>query len=238
MRFTPPLQSATLLRRYKRFLADIRFDDGREETAHVANSGAMLGVDTPGARVWVQAVGPGRKLPYSLKFVETATSWAGVDTLIPNQLVGEALRAQALLPFAAYAQIRAEAPYGARSRVDFLLSAPGLPDYYVEVKNCHLSRRPELAEFPDCLAARSARHMDELSRMVDAGARAAVVITVQRSDCTRFAPAADIDPDFAAAFAMARRAGVEVFAYACRMSADAITLADPVAIPALAAAAA
>lgn len=237
MRFDPPLQPATLLRRYKRFMADIRFDDGREATAHVPNSGAMLGVSDPGMRVWVQAAEAERKLPYSLKFVETATSWAGVDTLAPNRLVGEALRAQALPMFAGYAGVRPETPYGARSRVDFLLTQAGLPDFYVEVKNCHLSRTPGLAEFPDCVAARSARHMDELSRVIDAGARAAVVVVVQRTDCTRFAPAADIDPDFASAWAMARRAGVEIYALACAMSPTELTFADALRVDALAAAA-
>jgi sugar fermentation stimulation protein A len=234
MRFEPPLEAATLLRRYKRFLADIRLPDGTETTAHVPNSGAMLGVSTPGSAVLVQRAGPGRKLPYSLKYVHTATSWAGVDTMAPNQMVGEALRAGALAPFANYGAVRAEAPYGARSRVDFLLSAPGLPDCYVEVKNCHLMRAPGLAEFPDCVAARSARHMDELARMVQAGARAAVVITVQRSDCVRFAPAADLDPAFAAAWDQARRAGVETYAYACTMSPQEARLGAPVEITPLA----
>lgn len=230
MRFDPPLVPATLERRYKRFLADITLSDGTTATAHVPNSGAMLGVNEPGMRVWVQQTSGGRTLPYSLKFVETPTSWAGVDTILPNRLVGEALRARALAPFAAYGNVRAEAAYGARSRVDFLLEAEGLPALYVEVKNCHMSLTPGVASFPDCKAARSTRHMDELSRVVDAGARAAVVITVQRSDCERFEPARDIDPDFAAAFDIARRAGVEVYAYACDMSPEAITLGAPVQI--------
>jgi sugar fermentation stimulation protein A len=237
MRFDPPLQPATLLRRHKRFLADIRFPDGSEATAHVPNSGAMLGVSEPGMTVWVQAAPSARTLPYSLKFVETASSWAGVDTMAPNRIVGEALAAGELAMFAGYQKIRPEAPYGARSRVDFLQTAPGLPDCYVEVKNCHLSRTPGLAEFPDCTAARSARHMDELSRMVDAGARAAVIVTVQRNDCHRFAPAADIDPDFAAAWAMARRAGVEVYAFSCVMSSQEVRLGDQIAVEPLARAA-
>jgi sugar fermentation stimulation protein A len=237
MRFEPPLQPATLVRRYKRFLADIRFADGQEATAHVPNSGAMLGVSTPGSAVWVQPAGPGRKLPYSLKFVQTPTSWAGVDTMLPNQMVGEALRARRLSMFSAYPSVRAEAPYGARSRVDFLLTGPGLPDCYVEVKNCHMMRKPGLAEFPDCIAARSARHMDELARMVAAGGRAAVIVTVQRTDCTQFAPAADIDPAFAAAWARARLAGVEVYAFACAMSQAEARLDQPIAIAPLAAAA-
>jgi len=216
VRFDPPLVPATLLRRYKRFLADVAFADGREATAHVANSGKMLGLDAPGSRVWL-APGTG-KLAWSLKFVETDAGWAGVDTLMPNRLLAEALRAGALPEFAAYPDIRAEVRYGAASRVDFLLQREDGARLWLEAKNVHLRRTPGLAEFPDCLAERSARHMRDLAAMVAQGDRAVAFFVVQLDTVTRFTPAADLDPEFARAFDEARKAGVEIMAYACAMS--------------------
>jgi sugar fermentation stimulation protein A len=233
LRFEPPLITATLLRRYKRFLADVRFADGHEETAHVPNSGAMLGVSDPGSRVWLSPAKPGRKLPYTLHFIETPTSWAGVDTMIPNRLVKAALTAGALPGFERYRCFRPEVAYGEGSRVDFLLKAQEEgPPLYLEVKNCHLSRGGGLAEFPDCKAARSARHMQELAAMVAQGAKAAVVFVVQRTDCDRFSPAADLDPAFATAARTAAEAGVSFHALACSMDPDGIafTRALPVTL--------
>lgn len=226
MRFDPPLVRATLIQRYKRFLADVRLEDGSVATAHVANSGKMLGVDMPGSPVWL-ARGTG-KLPWSLKFVETTTSWAGVDTHIPNKIVAEALAAGALPAFAAYPHVKAEVKYGVASRVDFLLTDDAGRRLWLEIKNVHLSRTPRLAEFPDCAAARSARHMGELGEMVRHGDRAAALFVIQRTDCDRFRPAADLDPGFAAAFEAARAAGVEVHAHMCDMTPEAVTLAGPV----------
>jgi sugar fermentation stimulation protein A len=226
MRFSPPLVRATLLRRYKRFLADVLLEDGSEATAHVANSGKMLGLDAPGTPVWL-APGTG-KLPWSLKFVETETSWAGVDTHAPNKLVAEALTEGALSAFAAYRHVRAEMKYGEASRVDFLLTDDAGRRLWLEIKNVHLCRRPGLAEFPDCEAARSARHMRELAAMVARGDRAAALFVIQRSDCARFTPAADLDPAFAKAFDDARAAGVEIHAHACAIDRDGITLGAPV----------
>lgn len=230
LEFDPPLQPAVLIRRYKRFLADVQMSDGRQTTAHVPNSGAMLGADAPGSRVWLSRAKPGRKLDWTLHFVETPTSWAGVDTSIPNRLVKAALAGKALAPFAAYDAFRPEAAYGEASRVDFLLQSPGLRPLYLEIKNCHLSRRAGLAEFPDCTAARSARHMRELAGMIAQGAAAAVLFVVQRSDCTRFAPAADLDPAFAQAARAAAAAGVVFHAYACEMTPAKIGFSTPLPV--------
>jgi sugar fermentation stimulation protein A len=210
-----------LLRRYKRFLADVAFPNGTEATVHVANSGKMLGLDTPGAPVWL-APGTG-KLPWSLKFVETPDGWAGVDTQMPNRLLGEALRAGALPEFAEFAHVRPEVRYGAESRVDFLLERDGAR-LWLEAKNVHLRRTAGLAEFPDCLAARSARHMRELAAMVREGDRAVALFVVQLDKVSRFAPAADLDPGFATAFTEARAAGVEMMAWSCRMGPDGVAL--------------
>lgn len=222
--FLPPLTPAILVRRYKRFLADVTLPDGQEVTVHVPNSGAMLGVSEQGSRVWLSVAKPGRKLGHTLHFVETQSTWAGVDTMIPNRLVKSALAKRSLPGFEAFSRFRPEVAYGEASRVDFLLEADEGPPLYLEVKNCHLSRVPGLAEFPDCVAARSSKHMDELAAMVGTGAKAAVVFVVQRTDCERFSPARDLDPTFAAAASRAAAAGVIFHAFQCDMSPDGIRL--------------
>ena len=236
MRFEKPLVSGRLLRRYKRFLADISLDDGSEITAHVANPGAMLGLDAQGARVFLsRSDNPKRKLPYSWEIVEAAPMHGGaprlvgVNTAQPNRLVAEALAAGALAPFRDYAHVRPEVRYGEASRVDFLLSGEGRAPCYLEVKNVHLMREDGLAEFPDCKAARSARHMRELAAMCAQGARAALVYVVQMQ-AERFAVAADLDPAYAAACHAAREAGVEIHAYRCDVTPEAITIAEPITV--------
>ncbi len=235
MRFPAPLIEARLLRRYKRFLADMRLDDGTEVTAHCANPGAMLGLLAPGARTLLsRATNPARKLGYSWDLVEAdlpgGPQWVGIDTLRPNALVAEAFAAGLLAPLAGYGHLRPEVRYGRASRVDFLATGEGRPPCHVEVKNCHLMRQANLAEFPDCVAARSARHMADLSEVVAEGGRAMLIVVVQmRAD--RFDIARDIDPAFAHAFARAREAGVEIHAYRCRIGPEEVTIAD--AIPVL-----
>ena len=224
MRFDRPLIPGTLVRRYKRFLADIEID-GETVVAHCANPGAMTGLAEPGMRVWVEPNDdPARKLRYGWRLVELGEHWAGIDTAVPNRVVGEALRDGRVAGLADYPSVRPEVRYGTRSRVDFLLSGDGLPDAYVEVKNVHLMRQPGLAEFPDAVTARGAKHLAELARAAAQGARAVMLYCVQRTDCTRMALAADIDPAYAAAFAEARAAGVEAMAVTCAISPDQIIL--------------
>lgn len=226
----PPLLPATLLRRYKRFLADVRFPDGAEACAHVANPGAMLGLQEPGSAVWVSRAKPGGKLDWRLHLVEADGALVGVDTSWPNRLAEEAILERRIPHLADFCEVQREVRYGEASRIDLLLRQPAGPPIYVEVKNVHLRRRPGLAEFPDCTAARSAKHMRELATMVRGGARAAVLFVVQREDCDAFAPAADIDPHFAAALREAAAGGVAVLAYACAMGREAVSIARPLAI--------
>jgi len=231
MDFERPLIPGRLLRRYKRFLADIELASGETVTAHCANPGAMTGLNLPGLRVWLEPNDdPARKLRYGWRLVELGGHWAGIDTAVPNRVVGEALAAGRVPGLAAYGQVRPEVRYGRNSRVDFLLTGEGLPDAYVEVKNVHLMREAGLAEFPDSVTARGAKHLDELAAVVAAGHRAVMLYCVQRTDCTRMALAADIDPGYAAAFARARKAGVEAIAFACAISPTGIALDRPVPI--------
>ena len=235
MRFSGELVPATLIRRYKRFLADVELADGSVTTVHVANPGAMIGLQAPGSRVWLsRSPNKARKLPLSWELVEadfgSGLELAGLNTGHPNAIVAEALAAKAIAEVSGYETVRREVKYGKASRVDFLLEAPGKPSLYLEIKNVHLMRKPGLAEFPDSVTARGARHLDELSAMVAQGLRAAMLFVIQIGSANRFALARDIDPAYAAAFDRARAAGVEAWAYKCTLQHDGISLAGPVEI--------
>jgi sugar fermentation stimulation protein A len=234
MRFSAPLLEGRLVQRYKRFLADVDLPTGERVTAHCANPGAMLGLTTTGNKVLLsRSTNPLRKLAFSWEVVEAEVGGArqlvGINTSRPNALVAEALAAGRLPGFAAYERVRPEVKYGHNSRVDFLLEADGERPCYLEVKNVHFMREPRLAEFPDCVAARSAKHLGELADMVAAGARAVLIYVIQM-DAEWFDVARDIDPVYDAAFRMALTAGVESYAYACRVSAEEIALDKEVEI--------
>jgi len=213
----------------------VRLPDGEEITAHVANPGAMTGLAAPGARVWLsKSDNLKRKLPWSWELVEVdfggGTELVGVNTAHPNGIVAEALTAGLIPELAGYGSARREVKYGRNSRVDVLLEEPGRPPCYVEIKNVHLMRRQGLAEFPDAVTARGAKHLDELAAMVAAGNRAVMLFLIQIGSAERFALAADIDPTYARAFARARAAGVEAIAWRCAITADGIDCARPVPI--------
>lgn len=231
MNFTTPLIPATLVKRYKRFLADCELEDGRQVTAHCANPGSMMGLADPGMRVWLEPNDdPKKKLKYGWRLIEHKNGhFTGVDTSVPNRALRTALEAQTLPEFAEYSTVRPEVKYGEKSRIDFLLSAPDLPDCYVEVKSVTLSRQPGLAEFPDSVTARGTKHLGELAQMVRLGHRAVMLYLIQRTDCDRFSLAADIDPTYAATFAEAKSQGVEHLVYDTMISPDGIDIGNPIA---------
>jgi len=229
MLFPQPLKRGVLIRRYKRFLADVAFDDGTQTTVHTPNPGAMLGLATPGMTVWCSLSGSKtRKLPFTWELVEADGGMVGINTMEPNRLVAEALAAERIPELSGYASVRREVNYGTASRVDFLLEDDNRPPCWLEIKNSHLMRQPGLAEFPDCVAARSAKHLRELEAMVAVGDRAVVLFVVQRADCSAFSPARDIDPAFADALDAAADHGVEILIYACEVTPLGVTLAKPV----------
>ena len=229
MEFATPLVPARLIKRYKRFLADVRLEDGREVTAHCANPGSMMGLTDPGTKVWLEPNDdPKKKLKFGWRLVDHENGhFTGVDTSIPNRALKAAFLAHEVPGLPPYNLVRAEVKYGQNSRIDFLLSGDG-PDTYVEVKSVTLSRQPGLAEFPDSVTARGAKHLDELAAMVAAGHRAVMFYLVQRTDCSAATLAADIDPTYKMAFDRAHAAGVQVLAQACTISPRAIDLGDTI----------
>jgi sugar fermentation stimulation protein A len=235
MRFPSTLIPATLARRYKRFLADVVFESGDVTTVHVANPGAMTGLDRPFSRVWLSDSGnPLRKYPYTWELVEadlgSGPELVGVNTGQPHQLVADALEAGLIPELRGYPSVRREVKYGETSRIDFLLDGPGRPSCYLEVKNVHLMRKPRLAEFPDCVTNRGAKHMRELATLQAIGARAVLLFIIQVPSADRFAVARDIDPTYAAAFDQARARGVEVLAWRCNVDLKGIEIAAPVPV--------
>lgn len=230
MQFSTPLIPARLIRRYKRFLADCRLEDGREVVAHCANPGSMMGLANEGSKIWLEPNDdPKKKLKYGWRLVDHENGhFTGVDTSVPNRALKEALEKREIAALSGYSVVRPEVKYGENSRIDFLLSGDGVRDAWVEVKSVTLSRQTGLAEFPDSVTARGAKHMGELAKMAEAGDRAIVLFLVQRTDCDRMVPAADIDPKYTNALSDAVAAGVEVIALSTRISPKGVEIAGEI----------
>lgn len=231
MQFSQPLIPATLLRRYKRFLADVKMEDGSYVTVHCANPGSMLSLAVAGRRCWLSHhVGTARKLAYSWELEEAPTGCIGINTARANMVVAEALAAGAIPELAGWPVVRREVADGVDSRLDFHLSGGARPDCWLEVKSVTMSRQPGLAEWPDAKSSRGARHLEALARLAAGGAGATLLFLAQRPDCTAFRVAGDIDPGYAAAFAAVDRAKVRILAYDCTVSPAGIELRKPLTI--------
>ncbi|MFT5798496.1 MAG: sugar fermentation stimulation protein A [Candidatus Azotimanducaceae bacterium] len=232
MRFQTDLVPARLIRRYKRFLADCLLEDGREVTAHCANPGSMMGLADEGMKIWLEPNDdPKRKLKFGWRLIEHENGhFTGVDTSVPNRALRETLEQREIPELATYYSVRPEVKYGENSRIDFLLTQNGLPDCYVEVKSVTLSRTQGQAEFPDSVTKRGAKHLQELSNMVAQGHRAVMLYLVQRTDCTSFTLAGDIDSAYQSAYLAAREAGVETLCLSAEISPDEITIGTPVKV--------
>lgn len=224
MKFPAPIQKGKLIKRYKRFLADIDLD-GEIITAHCANSGSMMGVKDEGSIVWVSpATNPNRKLKWDWQVIEVSGAKVCINTAMPNKIVEEAILADLVPELSGYANLRREVKYGHNSRIDILLEDPSRPLCYVEIKNVTLSREPGLAEFPDARTERGTKHLRELADMARAGHRAVMFYLVNRDDCESFKLADDVDSNYAAEYKRASDAGVEKIIYRSRIAESGITL--------------
>lgn len=209
----PPLVKATLIKRYKRFLADVTLADGNTVTAHCPNSGSMAECSLPGAPVYLsEHDDPKRKLKYTWELIQMPTSLVGVNTLVPNRLVALAATHQRVPAIAGYPQVKTEVKVDAHTRLDLKLSGSEGPDCFVEVKNCTLVKEG-LALFPDARTVRGQKHLETLARLKQQGARALMFFVVQRADAQRFAPAEAIDPEYSRALRQVAALGVEVVVY-------------------------
>ena len=216
MKFSPPLIETRLVKRYKRFLADVEMSDGEIITVHCANPGSMLGLTQEGNRAWISdSQNPKRKLRYSLEIIEVDGVMVGINTSHPNKLAKEAIEAGRIVELTGYETLRTEVKYGENSRIDILLQDENKADAYIEVKNVHFIRTPGLHEFPDSVTARGAKHLDEMAREVEKGNRAVMLYVIQRGDGDRFQFAHDLDPNYYEAFKRAHAKGVEAIAIRC-----------------------
>ena len=212
----PPLISGRLIKRYKRFLADIELNTGEVITAHCPNTGPMTGICTPDSLVQVsKSNNPRRKLAYTWEMIQIDSTWVGTNTAIPNRVIKLALE-QKLFPKLAnrYSNVRSEVPYGKdkKSRIDFLLTGDGSqPPIYVEVKSVTLSAN-KIALFPDTVTTRGQKHLQELTALVPE-TKAVMLYFVNRGDCDTFAPSDRCDPKYGELLRKAVAQGVEVLPY-------------------------
>jgi len=208
----PPLLEGRLIRRYKRFLADVELENGVAVTVHCPNSGSMKGCATPGSRVWLsRSEKKERKYPFTWELVESDGCWAGINTALPNLLTREAIENGTVAELQGYGTIRPEVPYGEQSRIDLLLEGDQ-GRCFVEVKNVTLVEEG-VALFPDAVTTRGQKHLRELMRVVREGSRGVIFFTVQRSDGTAVSPADAIDPEYGRLLRLAMESGVEALAY-------------------------
>ena len=230
MQFSTALHKGKLLKRYKRFMADVTLANGDIVTAHCPNTGSMESCYEEGCDVWLSpANDPARKLQWTWEFTVTNDGLIGVNTARPNQVVAEAVAAGKIKTLAGYDTIRREVKYGKNSRIDLLLESPGKKTCYVEVKNTTLRRDDDIL-FPDAVTERGRKHLEELSDMVRAGHRAVMLFFVNRTDGKRFCPADAIDPAYAKALREAVKAGVEVIAVRADASTKELTTGQEIPV--------
>lgn len=235
MQFSSSLLRGRLIKRYKRFFADIELLDGTIITAHCPNTGSMQGVLTPGTPVWVsQSDNPKRTLKYTWELVEIDGTYVGVNTQNPNRIVGDALISGYIPELASYSTIKAEVKYGTEnSRIDYLLTDKNDNRCYVEVKNAHYAKvenSQHVGIFPDSETTRGVKHLHELMRMVDDGHRAVLIYCLQRGDCDSLRFGVEFDPIYAKTAVMALNHGVEMMPYNCAITQQGITLYKPLSL--------
>lgn len=228
MIFQSSLTKGRLIKRYKRFLADVELADGQVVTVHCANSGSMLGLKEPGYTVYLSPnTNPKAKLDWRWEVVDTGEALVGINTSHPNRIVEAAVEAGEIPELKGYQSLKREVKYGVNSRIDLLLSDPN--ECYVEIKNVTLKENGK-ALFPDSVTARGTKHLHELMDMVKEGHRAVMFYLVQRGDCSVFEPAEEIDQTYASALREAHSNGVEILCYQCHVAPDRIEIDKPLKV--------
>lgn len=216
--------AGTLVKRYKRFLADIRLDSGEVVTAHCPNSGSMAGCCEPGRPVYISvSENPKRKLRYTWELIEMPGSLVGINTLTPNRLVRRCAEKGWIAELAGYDRVRAEVRAGDHTRFDLMLGRGESEQCFVEIKNCTLVENGT-GYFPDARTERGRNHLEELQRQVRLGHRCVMFFLVQRMDARRFAPADAIDPEYGAELRRAVKNGVEILVYDVHLDLEGIGL--------------
>lgn len=218
MQFSQSLIPGVLVKRYKRFLADVTLEDGQLVTAHCPNTGAMTACAEPGWQVFLSpSTNPKRKLAYTWELtINDQGHWIGVNTQNANKLVAEAIQQQKITIFQGYSNLKQEVKYGSEnSRIDLLLTNEHKPNCYIEVKSVTLLRPNGQGAFPDAVTQRGQKHLRELMQIAKQGDRAALVFCVQHTGIQQVSVAADIDPEYAQLLAEAMENGVEIHAFAC-----------------------
>ncbi len=227
MHFETPLQAATLVKRYKRFLADVVTDEGREITVHCPNSGSMRGCSTPGSKVMLStSVNPKRKYPQTLEMVQEGNTWIGVNTMLTNKIVAEAILEGRIKELKKIDNLTREVKTSKSSRLDLLLERGG-EKIYVEIKNCSLVE-DGWAMFPDAVTTRGTKHLNELASLVEQGYQGIIFFCIQRMDADRFKPAAHIDPVYAETLAEVLKKGVQILAYRAELSPEQIIVQNSI----------
>ncbi|MDP2561486.1 DNA/RNA nuclease SfsA [Psychrobium sp. 1_MG-2023] len=233
MEFEPSLKKSTLIKRYKRFLADVVLDDGTETTLHVANTGAMTGCAQPGDLVWYStSPNPKRKYPFSWELTQTqAGEFICVNTIRANQLAVEAISADFIEPLTGYSTLKTEVKYGdENSRIDVLLSDDTRKDCFIEIKSVTLEVEQGKGFFPDAVTVRGQKHLRELTQIAQSGQRAVLLFMVLHSAIKTVSVADWIDPEYARLLKIAQDEGVEVMAWGCDMSPSGIKVARQISV--------
>ncbi len=232
MKFDQKLIQASFIKRYKRFFVDVKLAENNEiVTAHCANTGKMLGLCNEDSLVYIAPkTNPKAKLKYGLEIIEDNNALVGINTMKPNHIVREAVIEKKIAPLQDFSFFKNEVKYGTNSKIDLLLKNENGDDLYLEVKNVHLIRESNLAEFPDTATERGAKHLEELTKLAENNIKAVNLFLVQREDCTKFKIAKDLDENYYNKALIAKKAGVLFLAYNCTVNPYEIKLKDQLEI--------
>ena len=223
MNFENKLISGVFIKRYKRFFVDVQIEN-KVITAHCPNTGSMKGLLKEGNKVWLsKSNNPDRKLKYTLQIIEDDSSKVGVNTHLTNKIVLDALKNNLIKEFDKDITIKPEVKFGDNTRFDFLITKKNYKAF-VEVKNVTLMRKPKIAEFPDAITSRGAKHIEELIKASKKGYEIYIAFIIQREDCNQFAIASDIDPEYSKLLSKAVKKKLNILCYDCKFSSKGIKL--------------